>query len=86
MAVLIKDEEADRLIRNLAARTGESITQAVKTAVVERLKKIPPSETDIARRRKRLDEVLAYFDSLPKINEGLTDDEIIGYNDQGHFD
>ena len=28
-------------------------------------------------------EFLAYFDSLPTINEHLTDDEIIGYDENG---
>jgi antitoxin VapB len=27
--------------------------------------------------------VLAYFDSLPRINEHLTDDELIGYDENG---
>jgi len=84
MAILIKDEEADRLIRDLAQRTGESITDAVKVAVFERLRRVPPSEEDVARRKRRLSEILEYFDSLPVQNEHLTDDEIMGYNEHGH--
>ena len=83
MAILIKDEEADEMIRTLAARTGESITEAVKTAVRNRLQSIPRSEEEIAERKRKLTEVLAYFDSLPRINEDLTDDEIIGYDEHG---
>jgi antitoxin VapB len=83
MAVLIKDEEADRLIRTLAERTGESITNAVKTAVRERLKQLPLNEDEIAARKRKLAELLAYFDSLPKMNEHLTNDEIIGYDENG---
>ena len=86
MAVIIKDRETDKLIRELAERTGESITESVKTAVRERLQKVPLSEDQIAARKRRLAELLAYFDSLPRTNEHLTDDEIIGYNEQGHFD
>lgn len=86
MAILIKDAEADRLIRELAQRTGETITDAVRIAVRERLKHVPPSEDEIARRKRRLAEIFAYFDSLPHQNAHLTDDEIIGYNDEGHFD
>ena len=37
MTVLIRDEEADRMIRQLAERTGETITDAVKGAVSEKL-------------------------------------------------
>ena len=37
MALNIKDAETDRLVRRLAEVTGEKITDAVKTAVRERL-------------------------------------------------
>ena len=33
--------------------------------------------------RAKLAKVLAYFDSFPHINEHLTDDEIIGYDENG---
>jgi antitoxin VapB len=83
MAILIKDKEADEMIRVLAARTGESITEAVKTAVRQRLESMPRSGQEIAERKRRLAELLAYFDSLPRMNEDLTDDEIIGYDENG---
>jgi antitoxin VapB len=83
MTVLIKDEEADRLIRELAERTGESITETVRRAVWERLQRIPLSEDEIASRKRRLVELLAYFDSLSRENEHLTDDEILGYDENG---
>ncbi len=83
MAILIKDKETDEMIRTLAERTGESITEAVKTAVRQRLQSTPRSEQEIAERKRKLAEVLAYFDSLPHINEDLTDDEIIGYDENG---
>jgi len=37
MALSIKTEEADRLARNLAKLTGETMTQAVTVALRERL-------------------------------------------------
>ncbi len=86
MAVLIKDEEADNLIRELARRTGQTITDAVKQSVRERLQRVPPSEGEVAKRKRELKELWNYFDSLPRQNEHLTDDEIVGYNDEGHFD
>ena len=84
MAVLIKDAEADRLIRRLAELTGETITQSVRTAVEQRLRTLPgrPGRID----RAKLAEAQAYFDALPRQNEHLTDGEIIGYNDEGHLD
>ena len=83
MAILIKDQEADQMIRTLAERTGESITDAVKEAVRERLQHVPLNENEIAARKRKLAELYAYFDSLPVINEHLTDDEIIGYDENG---
>jgi antitoxin VapB len=55
----LKDPETVQLIRELASRTGESLTSAVKTAVRERL------ERDERRKNKEglkewLDEVTKY--------------------------
>jgi len=85
MAILIKDQEADRLIRTLAERTGESITDAVKEAVRERLQRVPLSEDEIAKRRTRIGKHLAEWDAGP-IVDNRTPDEILGYNEFGHFD
>ena len=84
MAILIKDEEADRIVRELAARTGESLTDAVKNAAKLRLAGLPPRKGRVDR--EGLAKLLAELDALPRINEHLTDDEILGYNDEGHFD
>jgi antitoxin VapB len=84
MTLLIKDAETDKIVRELAARTGESLTEAVKIAAKQRLDRLPPKKERIDR--AALAEAQAYFDSLPRINEHLTDDEILGYNDEGHWD
>jgi antitoxin VapB len=85
MAILIKDREADQLIRTLAARTGESITDAVKEAVRERLKRVPLSEDEIAARKLKLDRLAERARQMPTVDD-RTPDEIIGYNQSGHFD
>ena len=46
MSLYIRNEETDRLVRELAHRTGESITDAVTTAVRERLDRLPPVQKD----------------------------------------
>lgn len=80
MTVLIRDAEADRLVRELAARTGETITQAVKVAAQERLERLPPSGGRIDR--EKLDKLLATFrDRL--VDDPRSDDEIIGYDENG---
>ncbi|HEX2137021.1 MAG TPA: type II toxin-antitoxin system VapB family antitoxin [Microvirga sp.] len=83
MAVLIKDPETDLLVRKLAARTGETITEAVRKAAELRLSTLPPQRKRIDR--DKLAEAQAYFSSLRPTNERLSDDEIVGYNDDGHF-
>ena len=85
MTVLIKDEEADRMIRQLAERTGETITNAVKGAVSEKLARTPLSEEEIAQRRAKIEAILARLDAMPTVDHRSAD-EIIGYNDKGHFD
>lgn len=85
MTVLIKDDEADRMIRQLAERTGETITDAVKGAVSEKLARTPLSEEEIAVRRAKLDAILAKLDAMPTVDHRSAD-EIIGYNEHGHFD
>lgn len=83
MGIFIKKPEAEAKIRELAARTGETLTDAIEKAVDERLAKIAPQQRKGRVDRKKLAELLAYFDSLPKTNEHLTDDEIIGYDEYG---
>lgn len=82
MTVLIKDRETDELIRELAKRTGETITQAVKTAAKERLERLPTLRTGSVD-PERLEAILAKIRSYPRANEHLTDDEIIGYDENG---
>ena len=81
MAILIKDPETDRIVRELAARTGRTITDAVKTAAERELAELPPRKGRIDM--KKLERTLAEIRSYPRINEHLTDDEIIGYDENG---
>jgi antitoxin VapB len=83
MGIIIKNGQAEAKIRRLAKRTGESLTAAVEHAVDERLQRLGPAKRKGRVNRKRLAEHLAYFRSLPNINENLTDEEIIGYDENG---
>lgn len=81
MALNIKDPEADRLARALAAATGESITVAARAAFAERLARVQARDT--------APEVLAELESIiarARERETLDDritDEILGYDDAG---
>jgi antitoxin VapB len=81
MALSIKDPEADRLARELAARTGETLTEAVVVALRERLaretgrtRSIPLSE-ELAGIRRRCA-------ALPVLDT-RTADEILDYDERG---
>ncbi|CAN5293491.1 type II toxin-antitoxin system VapB family antitoxin [soil metagenome] len=83
MSVLIKDAETDRLIRDVATRTGETMTQAVRTAMQERLARLPRAQNAGRLDMAKIAAFLAEIDAMPKINTDLTDDEIIGYDENG---
>jgi antitoxin VapB len=82
MGVFIKKPDAEAKIRELAERTGESITDAVEHAVEEKLQRLGPLEKKGRIDRKKLAELLAYFDSLP-VDDPRSADEIIGYDEHG---
>lgn len=80
MALSIKTDEADALARELAARTNESITEAVTVALRERL--------DRVRSRGRIDiisglERLAVEYSALPVRDPRNAEEIIGYDESG---
>ena len=83
MALNIKDPETDRLVRELAALTGQPITEAVREAVRDKLvaTKARRSASDRSRRRL-MDEIAARGGALPVLDE-RTPEEIIGYDEHG---
>jgi len=83
MGILIKRAETEEKIRELAARTGESITDAVDRAIDERLAKLGPRKASGRFDWARLDALIAKVKAAPALNEGMTDDEIIGYDEHG---
>lgn len=66
MALHIRDEETDALVRELAARKRVGLTDAVKLAVTGELKR---HEADRAERLRKVEELLAYVDSFPRTGE-----------------
>lgn len=60
MALSIKDEQTDKLIRQLAEITGESYTRAIMQAVKERLARLSaPAKTEKAEMARKLEEFMA---------------------------
>ncbi len=84
MALNVKSVDADRLARELAAITGESLTEAVTNALAERIarcraqKRRPGLAAELAAIRRRASK-LKWRDKRPI-------DEILGYGPDGTFD
>lgn len=81
MALSIKDSETEALARELAARTGESLTEATKQALKDRLRRLP-DEAEQQRLLKYMEESRARWAAMPLLDT-RTDEEIIGYDENG---
>ena len=80
MALNIKDPEADRLARELAARTGETITETVVTALRERLKR-ETGKTPVGLKSEIM-AISRRAGRLPR-RTGGTPEAVIGYDGRG---
>ena len=80
MALSIKDPEADRLAREVAKATGETLTAAVIQSLRERLARVR------LRQGRRLSQEILKIGQrcaeLP-IQDTRSDEEIIGYDNRG---
>lgn len=81
MALSIKDPQADRLARQLAAATGETITTAVTTALQERLQRLAgvPRSVDLA---DELNAIALRCAAFPIIDD-RPPDEMLDYDESG---
>lgn len=83
MALNIRDPEAQRLARELAEATGETMTKAVIKALQERLERLQVRQK--ASRTERAARLMAHgkrFAALPVLDR-RSPDEIIGYDEVG---
>ena len=81
MGISIKNEQTERLARELARETGESLTTAIRLALEERLERVegrrsPQDKLRLAR------VALRRVDALPVL-DARTPDEILGYDEHG---
>lgn len=81
MALSLKDPEADRLAREVAARTGETLTTAVVVALRERLARLRGRR---GRRplRDELRDIARRCSQLPTLDDRPAE-EILGYDEKG---
>lgn len=81
MGFVIKDPKADKLARELAAITGESLTEAVTVALEERrarLRSQPADKTLV----EDIEKILQQLDALPVLDDRCPE-EILGYDQNG---
>lgn len=81
MALSIKDPEADRLARELAARTGETLTEAIVVALRERLAR-ETGRTRAVLLSEELAAIRRRCAGLPVL-DNRSEDEILGYDQDG---
>ena len=81
MPLNIKDPDTDRLARELAGETGESLTAAVAVALRERLDRVRgrPRGRDLVA---ELDAIALRCAALPVLDE-RPEAEILGYDEHG---
>ena len=87
MALTIDNPEADRLARELAAKTGESVENAVLNALREKIAKQPKFEprrfpTNNGSITRAFDELAERLAKLPVLDDRSAD-EILGYDEWG---
>ena len=87
MALNIKDSETEELVRALARRRKQGITETVRELArkeLERERRRPRKES-AEEFHRGIQEIVDHFKSLPVLDD-RSPDEILGYNDQGLFD
>jgi antitoxin VapB len=79
----IRDREVHRLARAVAEATGETMTEAVKTALQDRLRRVSQvGEEEQRRRIAAMREFARKFQEAPVLDP-RTPDEILGYDENG---
>jgi antitoxin VapB len=81
VALNIKDPDTDRLARELAAATGESITVAARIAIEERLARVQ-RRRDLPASRDRVMDVVRRGRARRE-RDGRSEAEILGYGPDG---
>ena len=82
MALSIKDKETDRLAREVAALTGETLTDAIRTALAERLERERLRRGAAPQLADRLMEIGRHCAALPDFDT-RGPEEIVGYDETG---
>jgi hypothetical protein len=77
MPLYVRDDRVKELADKVAALSRCTVTDAVRTALEQRLKEL---EDDRAERQRKIDEILAKFDRGPDLAPGFTDKDLYDEN------
>jgi antitoxin VapB len=81
MPLFIKNKAAERLARQVADATGESLTAAVQKSLEERWERLKrPRKARVVT--GQIEDLLRRVDSLP-ILDSRSEDEILGFGEDG---
>ena len=81
MAISIRNEKTEKLAREVASLTGESLTQTITHSLEERLNRLKGRKTAIDLKQEIM-LISQRCQNLPDIDP-RTADEILGYNQDG---
>src|ERR1700690_1021978 len=81
MPLSIKNETTERLARQVAGETGESITEAIQKSLEERWERLKERRRGRVLTRQ-IDDILRRVDALPTLDD-RSPEEILGYAEHG---
>jgi antitoxin VapB len=87
MALSIKNRELEAISRELAAVTGKPITEALLEGARRELQRQKAIKSFLPKKDnwREIQAIQERFARLP-VKDNRTSEEIIGYNEFGHFD
>ena len=81
MPLSIKNETTERLARQVAGETGESITEAIQKSLEERWERLKERRRGRVLTRQ-IEDILRRVDALPILDD-RSPEEILGYDEHG---
>jgi antitoxin VapB len=83
MGISIKNAEVERMVRELAARRGVPMTEALRQLLAEEQARAAAArDTERRARYEAVMAIAARVAAMPDLND-MTDDEILGYDENG---
>jgi len=83
MGISIKSAEVERMARDAARRRGVSMTEALRQLLAEEEARLAAArEAEVEAKLRAVQEIIERASARPRLTD-LTDDEIIGYDENG---